>query len=551
MIGQGKVQHYLQMFHSLRSERSIWEQHWSDTARVISPAHRGKFFTTGRRYTKGEKGTQDMFDARGALALQRFQSVIESLATPFGQMWHRLIPEEDALRKDRAVMLYMEELVKILFRQRYRHHAGFVAQTQKTYNSYGAYGNGFLFTDADPDRGGLRYRNLFLGETYFLENHQGVPDGMFRTYSMKPRKIIQQFGKDGSIPDSVYKLAENPSTMNNEYEILHVILPTGEAYDPEALDARRMPWHSCYIFVQEQHVLSEGGYYSFPLSLCRYTQFSGEEYGRGPAQLVLPSIKLLNQQKKTVIKQGHRVVNPVLLSHDDGLIGSFSLKGGALNPGGVNADGRPLVHTLPTGNVAVGKDMMDEEVEIINDAFLITLFQILTENPRMTATEVLERTREKGMLIAPTAGRLQAEFLGPNIEREIEVLALQGMLPEPPPQLIEAGGVYSVEYDNPMSRMMKAEQASGFHRSLETTTKIASVTQDPSIFDHYNFDVAIPEMNEINGVPTSWTNPPDVIAQKREQRKQQQEQQMMIENAHGLAGAAKAMSDMDGEAAKR
>ena len=36
---------------------------------------------------------------------------------------------------------------------------------------------------------------------------------------------------------------------------------------------------------------------------------------------------------------------------------------------------------------------------VINDAFLVTLFQILTETPEMTATEVIERTREKGALL--------------------------------------------------------------------------------------------------------------------------------------------------------
>src|SRR5699024_10270141 len=98
---------------------------------------------------------------------------------------------------------------------------------------------------------------------------------------------------------------------------------------------------SVYVFSQENHVLREGGYNSFPAPLARYSQHSGELYGRGPAQLVLPSIKVLNEEKKTVLKQGHRVVDPVLLAHDDGVMGSFSLRPGALNTGGVSAQGRP------------------------------------------------------------------------------------------------------------------------------------------------------------------------------------------------------------------
>jgi hypothetical protein len=51
----------------------------------------------------------------------------------------------------------------------------------------------------------------------------------------------------------------------------------------------------------------------------------------------------------------------------------------------------------------------------------------------MTATEVLERTREKGALLAPTTGRQQSKALGPMIEGELEILARAGALPELPP----------------------------------------------------------------------------------------------------------------------
>ena len=58
--------------------------------------------------------------------------------------------------------------------------------------------------------------------------------------------------------------------------------------------------------------------------------------------------------------------------------------------------------------------------------------QILQDNPRMTATEVIERTREKGILLAPTVGRQQSEYLGPLVDREIDVLVEQGLLPPMP-----------------------------------------------------------------------------------------------------------------------
>ena len=184
---------------------------------------------------------------------------------------------------------------------------------------------------------------------------------------------------------------------------------------------------------------------------------------------------------------------------------------------------------------------MEMERRVINDAFLITLFQILVDTPAMTATEVLERAREKGMLVAPTAGRLQAEFLGPMIERELQLLASQGLLPEMPPILRDSPEAmeYKIEYDSPMSRMQRAEKASGFMRALDVAANYAKNTQDISPLDWFNFDNAMPEILDIHGAPTSWTRSLEEVIATREQRAEQQQQQQMVEAAPAIAGMMK------------
>jgi hypothetical protein len=218
------------------------------------------------------------------------------------------------------------------------------------------------------------------------------------------------------------------------------------------------------------------------------------------------------------------------------------MKAGALNPGGVNKDGRLLVHAMPTGNLALGDKMMDMEKAVINDAFLVTLFQILVDTPTMSATEVLERAREKGMLLAPTAGRFQSEFLGPMVEREIDVLARQGLLPQIPPILAQAAKEYRIEYNSPKSRMARAENAAGFMRALDSAANYAKMTGDLEPLDHFNFDVATPAILDINGAPTSWTRSDEEIAARRQQRQQMQEAQQMVDAAPAVAGIAKTMA---------
>jgi hypothetical protein len=364
---------------------------------------------------------------------------------------------------------------------------------------------------------------------------------MYRVMWLDARQAVQKFG--AALPEAILRAAEQATQSTRKFEFIHVVTPRTDA-DPGRIDAMGMPFQSLYIAREEMKQLREGGFRSFPFAVARYTQASGEIYGRGPAQWVLPSIKLLNEQKKTILKQGHRAVDPVLLAYDDGVLDSFSLRAGALNKGGVSAEGRALVQPLPVGNIAVGEKMMDVEQKIINDAFLITLFQILVDTPQMSATEVLERAREKGMLVAPTAGRLQAEFLGPLIERELALLLTQGLLPPIPPALAAAGGAYKIEYDSPMSRMQRAERASGFMRALGVAADYARNTGDPSPLDWFDFDVAMPEILDIHGAPVAWTRTMDAVQQLRGDRQQAQEQKQMMDSAGGMAQMAKALPEL-------
>jgi len=221
----------------------------------------------------------------------------------------------------------------------------------------------------------------------------------------------------------------------------------------------------------------------------------------------------------------------------------MSLRPGAMNKGGVTADGKPLVHTLPMGNIQINKEMMAEEKSLINDAFLVTLFQILTETPQMTATEVIERTNEKGILLAPTVGRQQSEYLGPMIERELDVLSSQGLLPPMPPRLKEARGAYQVIYTSPLSRAMRAQEAAGFIRTVEIAKEIANVTQDMSVLDTFDFDAAMPAIAEIEGTPESWMANDDMIAAKRKARAAAQQRQEAIQAAPAQAAVMKARAE--------
>lgn len=540
--GQEKAKKAIKKYERLKSCRSNWESHWQEIAERIWPSQSRLFQERNQGHNEGDKRNELVFDSTASAALNKFASILDSLLTPMDQTWHGLLPLEPMLQKDRATKLWLEELNRSIFKKRYAPTSNFVSQNQLVYKMLGAYGSGCLFTDEyRGPRGekGFRYKNIHLSEVFFLENHQGIVDEALRYYSATASQIAERF--PNSVPKRILDcLKKDP---DEKFWLIHCVMPRRN-YDPERRDVEGMLYEQYYVSVEGEFLLEESGYSTFPYGVSRYEQVPGEVYGRSPAMEALPAIKTLNEEKKTLLTHGHRAVAPPLFAHDDGVLDTYNIRPGALNMGGVSADGKLLVHPMPVGNIFVGKDLMDDERAVINDLFLVPLFQLLEKNPQMTATEVVERMKEKGILLAPTVGRQYNEYHARVIEREIDLeLSQNPMLASAmPPVFEEAGAEFKIRYESPMARMQRTEEVAGFMRTVETALNIATQTQNPAPLDHFNWDVIMPEIAEIGGVPSRWMNGPEEIQAIREGRAQAAEDEAAVQAAPGAAALIKAQA---------
>lgn len=531
-----KAQRALRLFSEVSAARTTWGTHCEEIAQLIWPERRNTFFF-GNVNVAGSKRTDKQIDSQGMIALQRFSAIVDSLLTPRNQTWHLLEADDPYVMKDRATRIWFEEVTRLVFKWRYAPSANYSGQNHSSWKQLGAFGLSPLFIDDLEGAKGLRYKDIPAGQLYLFENHQGLVNGFMRTFELTAEQAFGVQSWKGKLDDRM--LAAREKQSQGLFKFLHWVYERTDDYEEGRLDAKGKKYASCYICIDSKILLSEGGYTSFPLACGRYTQAADEVWGRSPAMDVLPALKTKNAQKGVFLKQGHRAADPVLLSADDGIM-NFSLRPGAMNPGGMSPDGKMLVGVLPTGNIQINEKMMDMEGAIINDAFLVSLFQMLTETPRMTATEVIERVNEKGILLAPSIGRQQDERLGPQIDRELDVLASQGILPPMPPRLREAGGAYSVKYTSPLSRAARAQEAAGFMRVLEVATNVTNVTQDPSHLDTFSFDRAYRGIADIQAVPESWLATDDEIEAKRQGRAQAAKAQQEIQAAPAAAAMMKA-----------
>lgn len=538
-MSDSRVDDIIRRQEKMATDRAIFDSHWREIAERVLP--RADHFRVNRN--PGDKHTERVFDATGPLALERFAAAMESMLTPRTQRWHKLktgVPQLDELPEVKA---YLDEVTQLLFAVRYSPKANFASQANEVYMSLGAFGTGGMFIDDMIGRG-IRYRSIPLSEMYIAEDHQGRVDTVHRRFPMTARQAAQRFGVD-KLPEKIKQAAEK--TPDQNFDFIHAVGPRDDM-DLRRKDYKGMAWYSCYIALDGRTILSEGGYHSMPYAVGRYVTGVKEVYGRSPAMTVLPDIKMVNEMSKTIIRAAHKMVDPPLLLQEDGALQAFDLRPGALNYGGVNEQGNQLVHPLQTGaRLDIGEEMLEQRRKVINDAFLVTLFQILVDAPQMTATEAMLRAQEKGALLAPTMGRQQSEFLGPLIEREIDILARAGALPPMPDALREAGGLVEVEYVSPLNRAQRAEEGVAIMRTLEAVTPLAQI--DPKVMMIFDPEAIARELADINGVPAKVLRTPDQMKVMDEQSAEAAQAQQLLAAAPVVGSTVKDLAQAQSLAA--
>lgn len=481
---------------------------------------------------QGQRRDQFTFDSTGSLALGRFAAAVESILTPRTQRWHTLSAHDDKLDKMPRVRRYCEAWTDILFKARYSPRSGFTYASGETYMSLGAFGNGCIFLDEQIGQD-LRYRSLFVGEIWFGTDFSGRIDRVHRKLNLNARQARAQFGN--KLSERITKAAEK--TPEQEFQFIHCVKPRRDL-DPGRRDYRGMPWASYYVEATDNSLVSEGGYRTLPYLPSRFTTAPREVYGRGPASMVLPTLNTINEQAKTLLRAGQRAVDPPIMTVDDDALETFNLKSSAINRGFLGPNGEPLAVPFNSGaNIPMGIEFVQDSRGVINDAFFVTLFQILSQQPQMTATEALLRAQEKGELLGPSVGRQQTELLDPMIERELDLLGhVPGLGPEMPPELVEAGGMLSIAYTSPLDRMQRAGDGAAMLRWLETMIPLEQITPGTisSIADVKLFGR---ELADIQGVPEK------VMLDEQQQieaanAQAQQEQAAMLLQAAPVAGKA-------------
>lgn len=516
----------------LTTSRSNFDSWWQDICYRVLPAE-AQFTTVG---AEGEKRTERLFDSSAAKANRKHAAILEDLATPRTQRWHGIAAEDDSLSEDQATDEYFDEATNVLFAMRDNPRSMFYASRSKNYLLSGAVGNTALFID-EVVGDGARYIARHMRGIKWAEDQFGHIDTVYDRFPMQGRNALKRF--KGQLSEKLVKeMTESPFKT---FDFVHCTKPNDEVISGRR-DYRGMPWASFYISCDDKSIVSRGGFWEWPWAISRYNVAVGEVYGRSPAMECWPAIMTLQEQKKTILRAGQKEVDPPILCTEEGVLGQFSLRAGAINYGAVNDQGQQLATAFKTGaNIPLGLELMQLEKADVDDAFLSALWNMIVNENVETAAQVFELARMRAINLAPLMGRMHAEDLGPMIHRELGIAARSGLLPQLPERLARMGGNYKPVYTSPLARAMRAQDGLAIVRTLEVLP--AAIAVDKRAANAIKITESVRELAEINGMPSK-------LVRSLEEIERIGEQQDQAERASEIASVAPDMSQAALNAAK-
>lgn len=523
----------------LEGERSSVDARRQEIAEIMLPSHDN--FTSEKK-TEGEKRDRKVIDGTSHLASNRCANIIEALLTPRSAKWHGLKHPDQRVNENQEAAEWYDRLTDKLFQLRYSPFGNFGNQQFETYLSGVLFGDGIKKVEEHLGKG-ITYKACHVAEHCFIENKSGAIDSDWRKYKLTARQAVQTFGLD-NLPSTIQRAFDKEPSA--KFDFLHCVFPNEERQYGKT-DNKNMAFASFHVAIEGKKLLSQGGFRTFPYIISRLMKAPNETYGRGFADQALAETKMLNQMRKTDLRARHLAIDPIILATDQHTVRANKLQPRSIVYGALDGQGNPLLKTFDNrARIDLSNDAIQQSRDFINDVFFVKLFQTMTENPSMTATQVLELVRERNMIASPALGRIESEDLANLINREIDILAANGLFDEGAelemPQIIrDNGAAFEIEYTSPLSAMRKSEEALATQRTVESLLPLAQI--EPTILDNISWDDYADIMGTANGAPARLFRSDEDKEAIRQGRAQQQQMQQMVEAMPQVSGSIKDIAD--------
>lgn len=532
----------------LDGERGTFKTHWQDVANFSLP-DRNDYIV---EKTAGQKRMTYIYDSTPVMAVDQFAAGMHSLLTSTSLQWFYMQTEDNRLNADDDVRAWLETAGETMYRMFNSPKFNFASSSHELYLDQATIGTSVMSVLESPRNGLPTFSTKHLKECCVDLNEDDRVDRLTRNWSSwTARQAVDQWGLENLKRAGATKVckAYSDDDIIKKFRFLHRVKPRAQR-DAGRSDSRNKKFESVYVGFEDGVPLDIGGFDDFPYLVPRFSKLTGERYGRGPMMIALPDVKMLNELVKVVLKSAQKVVDPPLMVPDSGFIVPIKTVPGAFNYYRASSNNR--IEPIKTdGQVQLGIEMINAIRQQIIRAMYVE-WMIMASDPKdpassgkgVTATYVLQQRDEKMRLMSPMLARLQAEFLGPLIDRIFAMLWRKSLMmrfqpgsPFPMPPASLSGVPLRVEYVSPIALAQKSAQMDGIGRLLQLQQQMQQI--DPKGIIIVNTDFIMRTAQRDWNAPAGSLKPANQVQAETQQRDQALAQQAKTEAMGNVAGAAK------------
>ncbi len=470
-----------------------------------------------------------LFDTTALAARERLASGMYSWMAPSDRRWFKVQSADRDLSETGEVADWFALATDCLEAE--LASSNWAGELLKSLNDLACGLDAVIYCEDGGAASALAFRSYPVETVCYAVDERDRLDTVLREFELTARQCLQRFGE--SCPAEVRDAAESQDRCDEARALLHAVMPR-EVVMPEEPGAAHMPYLSLYIDLKTKAVLDESGYEEMPYAVCRFRKSNREQYGRGPGIDALPEIRMLNAMRECFLRNCEHAADPPWMVPDGSLASRNFNKG----PGGLIFY-RPAMsgakpEPVPRGNsVALDAQVIDAERQRVRERFFWDVFDPLGDLRNMTAQEAVIRNNAKMVPFAPIAGNMHTDLFGPLIQRAFGVCLRRGLLPPPPPALLENPN-YKVEFVSKIALSLKRQSAQGWVSTEASIQGLAAA--DPAVMDNFDRDRIARDLAEANGCEADWLVPVEDRDRARAERQQAQAQAAQAQMLSDMAG---------------
>ncbi len=467
-----------------KTNKNHWLSHWEDLARLMLPRRLG-FIT---QMTEGERRTEEIYDATAMRSARGLSNAMGQLLRPEGEKWVFMSAENDKLNQLDEVQDWLKRTEDRLINAIFNPKARFRQAVGEADMDLVVFGTAVNFVGLSRKAQRLKFLTIDLKDVDIALDEEGNPDTLFQLRKFTLRQAAQRFTRDRLSEDLRRRLESNSEVdLDTKYEFLRVVTPRANGRVDAAL-ARNMPFTNDWIEVDSAHEVSEGGFREFPFVIPRWDTASGEVYGRSPGMIALPDSETANAMSETILVAGQKAADPPLFAPNDSSFDAINSFSGGISyydvDTAVQLRGNPFFSVKNDYNLPITRDMQFDTRQQIEAAFFKNVFNLPIRGPEMTATEVITRKEEFIREMGAVFGRLESDYLAPQVEIAFSLLLRIGEFNPIPEILLEEDVRF--EYTSPIKRIREQAEAAATRLWVQELMELQPIK--PEVMDLADLD---------------------------------------------------------------